>query len=148
MNFDIRSEMRGPLEMRIPVKSMHLIQNDSQQNRKEVNIICKGKDPMMYSTKMLISLGSSKHICIDFDEQLARKLSKAKLVSVDRSWDGELKTLEEVEGKVTVQVVDADDITPRGLSKRDKVKQMEEYKKKLEAEQAALNKQIDDLNNL
>ena len=127
MNFDIRSEMREP--------------------RKQVNIICKGKDPMLYSTKMLISINGSKHICVDFDENLARKLSKAKIVDLDRTWDGNVKSVEEIEGKISIQIVDADDITPRGLSKRDKLKQMEQYKQKLDAEQAALDKQISDLNN-
>jgi hypothetical protein len=127
MDFDILNEMRSP--------------------RKQLNIICKGKDPMMYSTKMLISINGSKHICVDFDENLARKLSKAKIVDLDRTWDGNVKSVEEIEGKISIQIVDADDITPRGLSKRDKLKQMEQYKQKLDAEQAALDKQISDLNN-
>ncbi len=136
---------KPPLTLEIPVAPIYFDRESALHHaRKVINIVCKGKDPMLYSTKMLISLGSSKHICIDFDEQLARKLSKAKLVTVDRTWDGELKT---VEGKVSIQVVDSEDIVPRGLSKRDKLKEMEQYKQKLAAEQAALDKQISELND-
>ena len=122
--------------------------------RKQIVINIKGKEMNRYDsccaendTAMIITVDGRKAICIPFDPVLARAMTKAKVVAVDRNWDGAVKSIETVEGKVDVNIVDYKEISAKAESTIEKRKALEAIQAKLKAEQDSITKEIDALNS-
>jgi len=97
--------------------------------------------------KILISIDSRQHLCIDFDPNFLESILNATSVTIDRNWDGVIKSIEEVKGKPNVMIINASDISPRKPDTSEKLKALEAYQAKLTAEADAITKEINALNN-
>lgn len=99
------------------------------------------------SNMVLIAIDGRKAICVPFSTGLIDVMSRAQIVSIDRSWEGTIKSVDRVEGKLDISIVSADLITPLGGSRKDKLEKLAAVKAKLAAEQEAIDKEVSALNN-
>ncbi len=101
-----------------------------------------------YTNNMvLIAIDGRKAICVPFSTGLVELMAKAQIVSIDRTWDGPIKSVDRVEGKLDISIINADLITPLGGSRKDKLEKLAAVKAKLAAEQEAIDKELSALNN-
>ncbi len=102
---------------------------------------------MEANMKILINVDSRKHLCVDFDPNFLEALLNAKIVTVERDWDGVVKSIDEVKAKPNVMIVNTVDISPRKPDTSEKLKALEQYQAKITAEADAIAKEISALNN-
>ena len=113
----------------------------------EINCVKVQATESESNMKILVSIDSRKHLCIDFDPNFLDALLNATAVTVERDWDGVIKNIEEIKVKPNIMIVNSADIAPKKPDTSEKLKALEQYQAKLAAEAEAVNKEISALNN-
>lgn len=100
------------------------------------------------NTKALIVTfnSSSTGVMLPFSEEVVNLLDKASVVRVSREWEGSLKEINAMNSNLTLSVVKRSDVKNLEPSKEDKLKAMKAHADKLDAERAALDKEMRELN--
>jgi hypothetical protein len=119
--------------------------DESQNKRKQVNILVKGKEMIQYQSRILVSINGSNNLVLEADTNLLNILSNASVAKVDRDWDGNVKSVKYTNDKPTITIVNVGEIEAPKPDPTDKIKALEQLQEKLKAEQDAITKQIDAL---
>lgn len=100
------------------------------------------------NTKALIVTfnSSSTGVMLPFSEEVVNLFDKASVVRVSREWEGSLKEINAMNSNLTLSVVKRSDVKNLEPSKEDKLKAMKAHADKLDAERAALDKEMRELN--
>lgn len=99
------------------------------------------------NTKALIVTfdGSSTGAMLPFNEEIVNLFDKASVVRVSREWDGSIKEINAMNSNFTLSVVKLSDVKNPEPSKEDKLKVMKAHADNLDAERAALDKEMREL---
>jgi hypothetical protein len=102
------------------------------------------------NTKALIVTfnGSSTGVMLPFSEEIVNLFDKASVVRVSREWEGNIKEINAMNSNFTLSVVKLSDVKNPEPSKEDKLKAMKAYADKLDAERAALDKEMSELDKV
>ena len=105
---------------------------------------------MEMSTKGLIVTfdGNSTGIMLPFSEEIVNLLDRAHVVKVSREWEGSIKEVKALRKELKLSIVNRFDVKEAEPSQEEKLKKMQEYADKLDAERAALSKEMDALQKL
>lgn len=99
------------------------------------------------STKALIVTfnNSSTGVMLPFSEEIVNLFDKASVVRVSRELEGNIKEVTAVNNNFTLSVVKLSDVKNPKPSKEDKIKALKARADKLDAEKAALDKEMSEL---
>lgn len=96
---------------------------------------------------IVVSFDSSKALAIPFSTEVFNSIFNARIVNVDRSWDGNIKKINLTDMQKTINIVSELDIRPSEPSVAEKLKIMQAIKDKRQAELDEINKEIESISN-
>lgn len=106
------------------------------------NTNCERKLDIMKT--LLITVGNSA-FTVPFALSSLELMVTAKLVEVERNYYGKILSIYSASDKIGIEVIDSSDVKSSAESPENRKKRAEEVRLKLEAELAAVNKEICDL---
>lgn len=109
-----------------------------------INEYTKGSDSMLY---ILIEINSSKRaVAIPFSVGMMDAFMRSgKLVTINRTWDGKIESIVEVNEEFSISVVKPHQIQEKSSSKEARKAALEAQEDKIEQELAVLRKEKDSL---
>lgn len=111
-----------------------------------LDIINEIMETKMNTKALVVTFNSSSTgIMLPFSEEIVNLFDKASAVRVSREWEGNIKEITAVNNNFALSVVKLSDVKNPEPSKEDRLKTLKARADKLDAEKAALDKEISEL---